>query len=61
MQISVNVLGLLARPSSGLRGVVQLSAGDWDDYSFKTSFRVTFCDFQGNEVDLGTVKVGYVD
>jgi len=36
-------------------------AGDWDDYSFKTSFGVTFCDFQGKEVDLGTVKVGYVD
>lgn len=61
MQISVKVLGFRTRPSSGLRGVVQLSAGDWDDYSFKTSFGVTFCDFHGNEVDLGTVKVGYAD
>ena len=61
MQVAFKVLGLRVRPSSGLRGVVQLSAGDWDDYSFKTSFSITFCDFHGNEVDLGTVKVGYAD
>lgn len=61
MQISFKVVGIRERRSSGLRGVVQLSAGDWDDYSFKTSFGVTFCDFHGNEVDLGSVKVGYVD
>jgi predicted ATPase len=61
MPITVKVLGLRAKPSRGLRGVVQLSAGDWDDYSFKTSFRATFCDFDGKEVDLGTVKIGYVD
>lgn len=61
MEIAFKVLGLRVRPSGRLRGVVHLAAGDWDDYSFKTSFRVTFCDFDGKEVDLGTVKVGYVD
>jgi len=40
---------------------VQLTAGDWDDYSFKTSFGVMFCDLQGREIDLGTVKIGYVE
>src|SRR5690606_26695538 len=38
---------------------VQLSPGDWDDYSFKTSFGVSYTDNQGNRVDLGTVKIGY--
>ena len=61
MQIFVKVIAVGGRSTSGLRGVVQLSAGDWDDYSFKTSFRVTFWDFHGNAVDLGTVKVGYVN
>lgn len=61
MQINFKVLGVRVRPSRSRRGVVQLSAGDWDDYSFKTSFGVTFCDFQGKEVDLGTVKIGYKD
>lgn len=61
MQVSFKVLGVRMRPSRGLKGVVQLSPSDWDDYSFKTSFGITFCDFQGKEIDLGSVKVGYVD
>ena len=60
MQIAFKMLAVRIRPSRGLKGVVQLSAGDWDDYSFKTSFNVTYCDVQGNEVNLGNIKIGYV-
>lgn len=60
MQISFKVLGVKERPSDNVRGVVQLSSGDWDDYSFKTSFGVTLYDFQGKRIDLGSVKIGYV-
>lgn len=60
MQISFKVLGVRERPSESLRGVVQLSSGDWDDYSFKTSFGVIFYDFQGKRIDLGSVKIGYI-
>lgn len=60
MQISFKVLGIRERPSEMARGVVQLSSGDWDDYSFKTSFGVTLYDLQGKRIDLGSVKIGYV-
>lgn len=61
LPISFLVLGVRARPTTGLKGVVQLVPGDWDDYSYKTSFGVHFTDFQGREVSLGTVKIGYVN
>lgn len=60
MQISFKVLGVRERPSGSERGVVLLSSGNWDDYSFKTSFSVTLVDLQGRKIDLGTVKIGYV-
>lgn len=60
MQISFKVLGVREMPSESARGVVQLSSGNWDDYSFKTSFGATFCNLQGKMIDLGTVKIGYV-
>lgn len=59
MQILFKVLGVREKPSESERGVVQLSSGDWDDYSFKTSFTVTLYDLQGNRIDLGSVKIGY--
>lgn len=61
MPITFMVLGVRARPTKGLKGVVQLVPGDWDDYSFKTSFGVHFTDYQGREISLGTVKIGYVN
>lgn len=57
--ISFKVLGLRERANSANRNVVQLSPGDWDDYSFKTSFGVSFTDDRGERFDLGTVKIGY--
>jgi predicted ATPase len=61
MQIQFRVLGLSDRVSSKLRQVVQLKPGNWDDYSFKTSFDATYTDDQGNQIELGTLKIGYVD
>lgn len=42
-------------------GLVFLSADNWDDYSFKTSFDTTLIDRDGKRVELGTVKIGYVN
>lgn len=60
MQISFKVLGVKERPSERMRGVIQLSSGDWDDYSFKTSFGVTLFDLDGKKIELGGVKIGYI-
>jgi hypothetical protein len=59
VQISFKMLGLRDR-STPIKGVVQLLPGDWDDYSFKTSFTVVYFDAQGKRVDLGSVKIGYM-
>lgn len=61
MQLSFKLLGIRERVSDKLNGVIQLSSSDWDDYSFKTSFAVTIIDLQGRRIDLGSVKIGYVD
>ncbi|MCM2339801.1 AAA family ATPase [Rhodoferax sp.] len=61
MQIQFRVLGLSDQVSSKLREVVQLKPGNWDDYSFKTSFDATYIDVHGNRIELGTLKIGYVD
>jgi predicted ATPase len=60
VQFLFKVLRVKERPSESVRGVVQLSSGDWDDYSFKTSFGVTLYDLQGKQIDLGSVKIGYI-
>jgi len=58
VQISFKLLNLRESPSS-TSGLVQLMPGDWDDYSFKTSFTVVYFDVRGRRVDLGAVKIGY--
>jgi predicted ATPase len=57
--MSFKLLSVRERASDKPHGVVQLSSGDWDDYSFKTSFSVTVIDQQGKKIDLGSVKIGY--
>jgi predicted ATPase len=37
----------------------QLSPGNWDDYSFKTSFSLLFIAHDGTRLDFGTVKIGH--
>lgn len=59
MQLSFQVLKVRERPRPKWKGQVFLCPGNWDDYSFKTSFDVVICNEHGNEVDLGTIKIGY--
>jgi predicted ATPase len=60
MTINFRVLGLGEHAIEPSHNSVQLIPGNWDDYSFKTSFQVVFFDAQGQRSDLGTVKIGYV-
>jgi len=36
-----------------------LTPGNWDDYSFRTSFYVYYFDPSGVKLDVGTVKIGF--
>lgn len=60
MSILFKLLGVREEPPKNARCVFQLSPGDWDDYSFKTSFHATLYDTQGKPISLGVVKIGYV-
>jgi predicted ATPase len=60
LPFTFRLLGVRERASDALRGVVQLVSGDWDDYSFKTSFQVIFIRADGHRIDLGSVKIGYI-
>jgi predicted ATPase len=60
MPISFIVLKDKENPAGKGRDLVQLSPGDWDDYSFKTSFNITFFDSHGRRFELGTTKIGFV-
>lgn len=60
MKLKFKVLKTRERASPSTRGEVLLTPGDWDDYSFKTSFGVALQDKDGRLIDLGTVKIGYV-
>ncbi|HEL5401829.1 TPA: ATP-binding protein [Stenotrophomonas maltophilia] len=44
---------------SGLISCFTLREDNWDDYSFKTMFRLAFHDENGEEFPIGEVKVGY--
>jgi predicted ATPase len=41
------------------KNMVVLTPSNWDDYSYKTSFGVSFYDSQSLRSDLGNIKVGY--
>jgi predicted ATPase len=59
MQLRFRVLQVRERLSPKEKGEVLLCPGNWDDYSFKTSFNVILMDEDGNSVDLGTIKIGH--
>lgn len=59
MQLSFRVLEVRERLSPKWKGQVFLCPGNWDDYSFKTSFDVILLNEDGNSVELGTIKIGY--
>lgn len=60
MTITFKVLGRGERADESSTNSVLLVPSNWDDYSFKTSFEVIFYDAEGQRLDLGTVKIGYV-
>lgn len=60
MQLTFKKLGVRERANSSLLNVFQLTSGDWDDYSFKTSFTLTVV-LEGERLEIGTLKIGYKD
>ena len=46
-------------PATSQREAVFLIPGDWDDYSFKTSFALVYFSPVAKRVELGTIKIGY--
>lgn len=61
MQFRFKILQVRERLTPQHQGQVFLTPSDWDDYSFKTSFDVVLLDREGKYLELGTVKIGYVD
>lgn len=47
--------------ASPVPGLVFLSADNWDDYSFKTSFDMVLIDQDGKRNEVGTIKIGYIN
>lgn len=61
MKINFKVLDRGERSRAAPPGTVNLIPSNWDDYSFKTSFEVVYCSVDGEQANLGTIKIGYVD
>lgn len=61
MTITFQVFGPREQRPDRPRNTVQLSANNWDDYSFKTLFNCTFFDSSGIATDFGSVKIGFTD
>lgn len=61
MKFSFRILNVQEQLIPQRPGLVYLSPGNWDDYSFKTSFEVYLLNHAGKYIALGTVKIGYVN
>ena len=61
MSITFRVLSLGGQATKASPKIIQLIPGNWDDYSFKTSFEVFTFDSSGQKLALGTLKIGYSD
>ncbi len=60
MTITFRVPGKNTGSIASSRNSVHLNPSNWDDYSFRTSFHAVFYAPDGNQLDLGTVKIGYL-
>ena len=40
------------------RNIILLRKDNWDDFGYKTTFHASYCDREGVEHELGTVKIG---
>lgn len=61
MQFRFRILNVREHIFPQIPGQVFLSPGDWDDYSFKTSFNVLLVNREGKHLVLGTIKIGYAN
>ncbi|MDY0748708.1 AAA family ATPase [Paucibacter sp. R3-3] len=59
MPLTFKKLAVRERANVNVPDVFQLTPGDWDDYSFKTTFSMTVF-LRGQKLELGTVKIGYM-
>ncbi|MCL1463681.1 AAA family ATPase [Argonema galeatum] len=51
---------LMSRNNIELLNKGCLSASNWDDYTYKTSFTLTIFDEQGNKHTIGNIKIGFI-
>jgi predicted ATPase len=61
MDFTFTVLKIGTRATNSKSHEFQLIPGNWDDYSFKTSFELVTFDEQGKRIDIGTLKIGFAD
>lgn len=59
MLLNFKKLAIRQHSDDSTRNTFQLSPGNWDDYSFKTSFSLLFITDKGEKTDFGTVKIGH--
>lgn len=59
--MSLHIVFTQPQNSAYARNLVVLHTDNWDDYSYKTLFSARLYDSQGNQYDLGSVKIGYVN
>jgi len=59
MTIRFLVLNLNEHARASKPNTVQLEPDNWDDFSFKTLFKVVYQDAEGKRQDLGSTKIGY--
>src|SRR4051794_1252085 len=52
-----SILQWRSAPPAGVRTQAYLVTDSWDDFSFKTSFYLTYVDDHGNRTEVGAVKV----
>lgn len=55
--VQFSVLQWRSAPPPGLRGQALLVTDNWDDYSFKTLYHLTYVDSDGQRITIGAVKV----
>ena len=61
MAITFKVFPLRSQAQKSSPSLVQLIPGDWDDFSFKTSFQLVIYTLEGKRLELGSIKIGYAD
>jgi len=53
------ILDRFGRPPYNAKDCVFLTWDNWNDYSFHTLFGIFYIDSNGENIDLGAIKIGY--